>query len=72
MKLLENKVAIVTGAASGIGEAVAHIFAEAGARVVVSDIDQENGERVTAELKSHGAEAIFVQADTSNPKTMKN
>ncbi|WP_316742463.1 glucose 1-dehydrogenase [Pedobacter antarcticus] len=67
MKLLENKVAIVTGAASGIGEAVAHIFAEAGAKVVVSDVDQENGERVVAELKSQGADAIFVQADTSKP-----
>lgn len=68
MKLLENKVAIVTGAASGIGEAVAHIFAEAGAKVVVSDVDQENGERVAAELKSQGADAIFVQADTSKPE----
>ncbi|KEQ31508.1 short-chain dehydrogenase [Pedobacter antarcticus 4BY] len=68
MKLLENKVAIVTGAASGIGEAVAHIFAEAGAKVVVSDVDQENGERVVAELKSQGADAIFVQADTSKPE----
>ncbi len=67
MKLLENKVAIVTGAASGIGEAVAHIFAEAGAKVVVSDVDQENGERVVAELKLQGADAIFVQADTSKP-----
>ncbi|WP_316777178.1 SDR family NAD(P)-dependent oxidoreductase [Pedobacter antarcticus] len=67
MKLLENKVAIVTGAASGIGEAVAHIFAEAGAKVVVSDVDQEKGERVVAELKSQGADAIFVQADTSKP-----
>ncbi|SDM00860.1 SDR family NAD(P)-dependent oxidoreductase [Pedobacter antarcticus] len=68
MKLLENKVAIVTGAASGIGEAVAHIFAEAGAKVVVSDVDQENGERVVAELKSQGADVIFVQADTSKPE----
>ena len=41
MKSLENKVAIVTGASSGIGEAIAITFAAAGAKVVVSDINEE-------------------------------
>lgn len=63
MSLLQNKTAIITGAGAGIGESTAHLFAENGARLVLSDIDEENGRRVTEELKGKGYHAIFVKAD---------
>lgn len=68
MKSLENKVAIVTGASSGIGEAIAITFGAAGAKVVVSDINEEGGNSVVEKIKSNGGEAIFIKADTSTPE----
>ncbi|MBB5396844.1 SDR family NAD(P)-dependent oxidoreductase [Mucilaginibacter sp. AK015] len=67
MKNLENKVAIITGAASGIGKAIALLYAAEGAKLVLSDIDTKNGEAVVGEIKSKGGEAIFLQTDTSLP-----
>jgi NAD(P)-dependent dehydrogenase (short-subunit alcohol dehydrogenase family) len=58
---LENKIAIVTGAAHGIGSAIAELFAEAGARVAIADIDAEAGSAVAAALSG----SIFVRADVS-------
>ena len=71
MKLLENKVAIITGGGSGIGESIAILFALEGARVVVSDIDEKNGNRVVSEIKSKSGDALYVKADTSNPEDNK-
>lgn len=68
MNSLENKVAIVTGASSGIGEAIAVTFAAAGAKVVVSDINEEGGQRVVELIKNKGGEAFFIKADTSSPE----
>lgn len=65
MNSLENKVAVVTGAGSGIGEAIAITFAQEGAKVIVSDINEEGGNRVTEQIKSQGGEAFFIKADTS-------
>ena len=59
---LERKVAVVTGAASGIGEAVARRFAEEGAYVIVNDISEE-GARVVEDIKEAGGKALFVRAD---------
>ncbi|RIW14614.1 SDR family oxidoreductase [Algoriphagus lacus] len=67
MKSLENKVAIITGSGSGIGKAAALLFAKEGAKVVVSDIQEEHGNSVVAEIKSQGGSAIFFKADTSSP-----
>src|SRR5690625_6712306 len=64
--LLQNKVAIVTGAGSGIGKAIALAYAKEGANVVVSDIDEKRGEKVAAAIKQEGGNAIFVKADVAS------
>jgi len=63
MKLLEGKVAIVTGASRGIGRSVAVHYAEAGAKVLLSDLNTEDGEAVAQEIQQAGGEASFLQAD---------
>jgi NAD(P)-dependent dehydrogenase (short-subunit alcohol dehydrogenase family) len=60
-----NKVALVTGAASGIGRATAIAFAAEGASVAVSDVDADRGEKVVAEIRKAGGKAIFLRADVS-------
>lgn len=65
----ENKVAIVTGAAGGIGEAYARALAAEGAAVMVADLDVERGEATAADISAGGAEAAFVQVDVSDPES---
>lgn len=72
MSKLENKVAIITGAGSGIGKATALLFAKEGAKVVVSDINEEGRNKVVEEIKSAGGEAIFVKANTASPEDNEN
>ncbi len=67
MKILKDKTAIVTGAGSGIGESIARLFAQNGARLVLTDVDEKGGNRVLKALQDDGAECIFVKADSSNP-----
>src|SRR3954451_13252154 len=64
--LLDGKVAIVTGAAMGMGEATARVFAEAGARVLVSDINREAGEATAERIRADGGDAAFVRTDVSS------
>lgn len=63
---LAGRVAVVTGAASGIGAATAVLFAREGARVTVSDIDVSRGESITAAITGAGGDAIFVKCDVSH------
>ena len=62
---LKQKVAIITGAASGIGRASAILFAKEGARVVVSDIDDAGGQETVKQIGSNGGDAVYVHADVS-------
>jgi NAD(P)-dependent dehydrogenase (short-subunit alcohol dehydrogenase family) len=68
MTLLKDKVAIITGAASGIGKAAAMLLAKEGAKVVVADIQEENGSKVMMEIKNEGGYATFIKADSSSPE----
>lgn len=63
---LRRKTALITGAGSGIGEAIAHALARAGAHVYVTDRDGENGRRVEEEILSEGGRASFVSLDVTN------
>ncbi len=63
MKLLENKVAVILGSTSGVGEAAAYLFAEEGAKVIVSGRNQERGESVVHAIEEKGGEAAFVKCD---------
>jgi NAD(P)-dependent dehydrogenase (short-subunit alcohol dehydrogenase family) len=63
---LEGKVALVTGAASGIGRAAAIAFAREGAKVVVSDVDQAGGEATVRTIEDSHGEALWVAADVSD------
>jgi NAD(P)-dependent dehydrogenase (short-subunit alcohol dehydrogenase family) len=62
----ENKVAVVTGAAQGIGEAYARALAAEGASVVVADINADAGEVVAKSIESEGGKAMFVRTDVSS------
>lgn len=64
--LLENKVALVTGAGSGIGREIAYAYSRSGAKVVVSDIDAAGGEHTAAAIVAEGGMSHFVKSDTSS------
>src|SRR5207253_2142454 len=61
----DGKIAIVTGAGSGFGEAIATRFGREGARVVVADVNEENGRRVVSAIAKDGGAARFLRADVS-------
>jgi NAD(P)-dependent dehydrogenase (short-subunit alcohol dehydrogenase family) len=63
---LRGKVALITGSAQGIGEGHAKIFARAGAKIVVADIQEDRGQRVAESIAADDAEAIFVPLDITN------
>ena len=67
---LENKVAVITGAGSGIGKETALLFAIEGAKVVVADMNEKAGEETVAEIKKNG-EGFFVKLDVSNREQSK-
>lgn len=70
-KLMEGKVGIVTAAGSGIGRASALAFAREGAKVVVSDIVEEAGQKTLQMLEEAGGEGIFVKCDVSHEEEVK-
>ena len=68
MNEFEGKVALVTGAASGIGKSIALLYAKNGANVIVSDIEEEGGEETVEAIQKLGGEACFQYADVSKPE----
>ncbi|MBE7641037.1 SDR family oxidoreductase [Salegentibacter sp. BLCTC] len=65
---LKGKVALITGAASGIGKSTALVFAKEGAKVFLTDINEQDGKALVAEIEESGGEAAFLKADTSKPE----
>jgi 3-oxoacyl-[acyl-carrier protein] reductase len=63
VKSLDERVAIVTGAASGIGRGIAQVLAGEGARVVIADVDGDGAERLAGRLRDEGRDALAVQVD---------
>jgi NAD(P)-dependent dehydrogenase (short-subunit alcohol dehydrogenase family) len=66
MKILDNKVALVTGGTSGIGKATAITMGAAGAKVVVSGERENEGEDTAKLIRQSGAECLFVRSDVSS------
>ena len=68
---LEGKVALVTGAAAGIGEATARLFAQEGAQLILADIDAERGKKVSTEL-GEITRTLFIEMDVSQSAQVEN
>lgn len=66
MKKLENKIAVITGGADGIGKATALRFAAEGATTIIWDMNTEKGEETVAEIISNGGKAVFMKVNTAN------
>jgi NAD(P)-dependent dehydrogenase (short-subunit alcohol dehydrogenase family) len=69
---LENKVAVITGAASGIGRETSLLFAKHGAKVVAVDVNQKAGAGTVRQIDANGGQAVFVKADVSKAADCKN
>lgn len=69
---MKNKTVIITGSASGIGKATAELFAKEGGNVIVSDIQELEGEKVVRDICSDGGNAVFFKTDVSLPQDMES
>ena len=68
---LEGRVCVVSGGASGIGEAIAHGLAQAGARIAVLDLDADRGDAVARDLRALGAIALFARCDITSETSVR-
>ena len=68
---LQNKIAIITGGAQGIGAAIATRFAQEGAMVVIADVNEEKSKLLVTEIKATGAEAMYVLCDVSSSESVE-
>ena len=69
---LENKVALISGGARGMGAVEAKLFAEEGAKVIIGDILEEEGRKVEAKINEAGGECVFVSLDVSSEEAWQN
>jgi NAD(P)-dependent dehydrogenase (short-subunit alcohol dehydrogenase family) len=69
--LLQERVALITGAASGIGKSAAKLFAREGCRVIVADLDESHGRKVVADITASGGTAEFTRCDVANSADAK-
>jgi NAD(P)-dependent dehydrogenase (short-subunit alcohol dehydrogenase family) len=72
MMLLENRVAIITGGARGMGRAIALRFAKEGCSAVIADLLDADGEKTVADIKKAGRDAIYVRTDVTRPAQLKD
>ncbi|MGH7948934.1 MAG: SDR family NAD(P)-dependent oxidoreductase, partial [Candidatus Binataceae bacterium] len=66
--ILDGKVALITGAGSGIGRATANIFAREGAKLVLADVVEKGGQETLSMVAKAGAKAVFVKTDVANSR----
>jgi 3-oxoacyl-[acyl-carrier protein] reductase len=71
-RLLRGRVALVTGAGSGIGEVIAFSLAKAGCTVVVNDISDGTGKKTLSKIRKEGAQGLFIMADVSDVTQVRN
>jgi 3-oxoacyl-[acyl-carrier protein] reductase len=69
---LKNKTAIITGGSNGLGKAAALLFSKEGANVIIADLNESAGKKVTEEIKKSGGQALFVKVDVSNQDDVYN
>ena len=69
---LEGKVALITGAARGLGEAQARLFAREGARIALADVLENDGKRIEEAIKGDGGEAFFIKLDVTDEEAWRN
>ncbi|MCD7971086.1 MAG: glucose 1-dehydrogenase [Candidatus Azobacteroides sp.] len=70
--MFTDKVAIVTGGGSGFGQAMSELYAKKGAKVVVSDISEDGGQKTVEAIRQAGGDAYFVKSDVSKPEECEN
>jgi 3-oxoacyl-[acyl-carrier protein] reductase len=68
---LQDKVAIITGGANGIGKAACEVFLKQGAKVVIADFDEVSGKLLENDFKNQGYDALFLQIDVANQESVK-
>src|SRR5690242_10695524 len=68
---LQDKITLITGSGSGIGKATALLFAREGGVVAVNDLSEEKGTETVREIEKQGGQAVFIQADVTNPASVE-
>ena len=72
MTKLDNKIAIVTGGAGGIGSGIVRAYVKENAKVVIADIAEEKGQALSEELNNQGYETLFIKTDLSDKASFKH